>query len=189
MTSLAERVNERVHHQKIPDVAWIEQMWIPALESDTYQQTRNRLHDDQGYCCLGVACELIPGVTWSKETSYHDGYVVILNGQTLNEDVEVPKRFRSQIGMGGNWIDLPPGRTLGDVLDANQMKVMGLRDDVRHLPVALMNDTGSSFREIAAALRTLVALWRAWADEERDSARSAVAEVQAAARRYMQDQS
>lgn len=31
--------------------------WIEALESGKYQQTQQRLHDAQGYCCLGVAVD------------------------------------------------------------------------------------------------------------------------------------
>ena len=34
------------------------QRWIEALESGKYPQTKDHLHDDMGYCCLGVACDL-----------------------------------------------------------------------------------------------------------------------------------
>lgn len=33
------------------------QAWVEDLRSGQFQQTRNVLHDDAGYCCLGVACE------------------------------------------------------------------------------------------------------------------------------------
>lgn len=32
--------------------------WTSALRSGLYQQTRNRLQDENGYCCLGVACKI-----------------------------------------------------------------------------------------------------------------------------------
>jgi hypothetical protein len=32
--------------------------WIEALRSGKYTQTRERLKDDVGYCCWGVACEI-----------------------------------------------------------------------------------------------------------------------------------
>lgn len=32
--------------------------WVAALRSGKYKQTQGNLHDDVGYCCLGVACEL-----------------------------------------------------------------------------------------------------------------------------------
>ena len=33
--------------------------WIQALRSGKYNQTRYILHDSQGYCCLGVACDIL----------------------------------------------------------------------------------------------------------------------------------
>lgn len=33
--------------------------WAEALRSGEYFQTRECLHDDDGYCCLGVACKVI----------------------------------------------------------------------------------------------------------------------------------
>lgn len=32
--------------------------WIDALRSGKYNQTRDRLKDEYGHCCLGVACEV-----------------------------------------------------------------------------------------------------------------------------------
>jgi hypothetical protein len=32
--------------------------WAKALESGEYQQTTSTLRDENGYCCLGVACEV-----------------------------------------------------------------------------------------------------------------------------------
>ncbi len=32
--------------------------WVTALRSGDYPQTRTRLHDDDGFCCLGVLCDL-----------------------------------------------------------------------------------------------------------------------------------
>lgn len=33
--------------------------WLEALRSGNYSQTRHRLQDEDGYCCLGVACEIV----------------------------------------------------------------------------------------------------------------------------------
>ena len=33
-------------------------IWVEALRSGLFSQTRFRLQDNLGYCCLGVACEL-----------------------------------------------------------------------------------------------------------------------------------
>ena len=34
------------------------QLWIDALRSGDYEQTRETLCEDGRYCCLGVACEV-----------------------------------------------------------------------------------------------------------------------------------
>ena len=36
----------------------IKQKWVSALRSGEYQQTQRRLHDENGFCCLGVLCDL-----------------------------------------------------------------------------------------------------------------------------------
>lgn len=33
--------------------------WVKALRSGRYQQTKGFLHDEKGYCCLGVLCRLM----------------------------------------------------------------------------------------------------------------------------------
>lgn len=49
--------------------------WLKALRSGKYRQTCDKLQDDKGYCCLGVACQvLIPKDKQVKETEeYYDG--------------------------------------------------------------------------------------------------------------------
>ena len=56
-----------------PDV---KAMWVPALRSDKYKQTRGALRNSEGYCCLGVLCDLQDSSGWQKRTHYgdmHDG--------------------------------------------------------------------------------------------------------------------
>lgn len=33
-------------------------LWVAALRSGKYKQTKYRLRDEKGYCCLGVACQV-----------------------------------------------------------------------------------------------------------------------------------
>lgn len=43
--------------------------WIDALESDEYKQTQGYLKTDNGFCCLGVLCDLYlkeHGKEWSE---------------------------------------------------------------------------------------------------------------------------
>jgi hypothetical protein len=37
--------------------------WIKALESGKYPQAKNTLRSKEGYCCLGVLCE-VAGAIW-----------------------------------------------------------------------------------------------------------------------------
>ncbi len=37
-------------------------IWTAALRSDAYKQTKGHLKDRGGYCCLGVACHILPAV-------------------------------------------------------------------------------------------------------------------------------
>ncbi len=39
--------------------------WVAALRSGEYKQTHGTLHNDGGFCCLGVLCD-IQGRRWFK---------------------------------------------------------------------------------------------------------------------------
>lgn len=58
--------------------------WIEALRSGKYNQTQSRLHDNDGYCCLGVACDLYnkenPGILHVEEMKLIDGFKTRYNG-------------------------------------------------------------------------------------------------------------
>src|SRR3954466_12240152 len=57
--------------------------WVKALRSGEYRQTSMSLHDDKGYCCLGVACDVLIkngielkvtlGTPWNKQATTYDG--------------------------------------------------------------------------------------------------------------------
>lgn len=73
-------------------------IWVGALRSGLFEQTTQSLQDNQGYCCLGVACELFV----ADEIKNYDNFdQSILSGGTpenqprstnwlnfINEDVE-----------------------------------------------------------------------------------------------------
>jgi hypothetical protein len=43
--------------------------WLEALRSGNYKQSRLILRGRDGYCCLGVLCDLHPDVDWIRNTS------------------------------------------------------------------------------------------------------------------------
>ena len=43
--------------------------WIAALRSGQYKQCRNRLKDGDGFCCLGVLCDIVDPTQWISDTN------------------------------------------------------------------------------------------------------------------------
>lgn len=42
----------------------LKERWVAALRSGEYKQTREYLCDEQGWCCLGVLCNLVDKNKW-----------------------------------------------------------------------------------------------------------------------------
>ena len=38
------------------------ELWVDALRSGKYTQTKRHLSDNDGFCCLGVACDIFEGI-------------------------------------------------------------------------------------------------------------------------------
>lgn len=64
----------------------VKQLWLDALRNGGFQQTRGALHDDKGYCCLGVLCEVaikagieieVKPPKHADERFYYDGYTTV----------------------------------------------------------------------------------------------------------------
>lgn len=56
----------------------IKQKWVDALRSGDYKQTQRHLHDENGFCCLGVLCDLYikeNNVEWEPSTHYNNVYM------------------------------------------------------------------------------------------------------------------
>lgn len=53
-TTKTIRINDRIDIP-VKDL----KKWIKALRSGKYKQTTKTLQDDNGYCCLGVACKVL----------------------------------------------------------------------------------------------------------------------------------
>ena len=102
-------------------------LWIEALESGDYEQTRGVLRSQDGentdcpwsYCCLGVMCDLYDSLKWESDTMARSIY--------------------------GGSSEFPPKH----VLDAHGLTLYDAED------LAVMNDDGESFESIARHLRQL----------------------------------
>lgn len=71
------------------------QEWIDALRSGEYKQSRNRLQDANGYCCMGVACELF--IPKEKQWRHaNDQSAGLLKGHTPGgEQSEAPEWLKN----------------------------------------------------------------------------------------------
>ena len=76
------------------------QKWVDALRSGKYTQGRKALHEDNEFCCLGVACDLyskeVSG-TWVKEPDGSTGFYFMVNGYSSQDNLPMPV---------GEWLGL-----------------------------------------------------------------------------------
>ena len=100
--------------------------WVEALRSGEYEQTTGFLHTDNGYCCLGVACEVSGLGRWKNDV---DRQFYITNDDDRQTTV-LPDKVRQWLGLYDNG---------GVAIHTDNSKV-----DLTEL-----NDGGASFEEIA----------------------------------------
>lgn len=120
--------------------------WIEALESGRYTQTTGVLHDDNGYCCLGVLCDIVDP-TWREADDEHPEmtddrarrHARVWDG--TNELINLPEPLQHLVGL-----DLA-----GTKSDRSQWFEPYTRRQAPWLTSA--NDVGWTFTQIAAALR------------------------------------
>jgi len=111
----------------------IMEKWVKALRSGKFEQTQHVLHDNNGYCCLGVLCELAPNTEFSQKTAGDTGGFLI-EGTEVEEEVE--ETYSSV---------LPPS-----VMNwAGMFSCTGGPQGWQKESLASMNDKGKSFTEIA----------------------------------------
>ena len=70
----------------------IKEKWIAALRSGEYRQTKGRLHDANGYCCLGVLTDLCArekGAEWEDPDDDDGAYA--MNGCEMHPPLGVVK--------------------------------------------------------------------------------------------------
>jgi hypothetical protein len=117
-------------------------LWIDALRSGDYKQATSQLRYEDGFCCLGVACDL-----WMKSgdapkfVQWEGEYFVYRE----LEDGEDPDSTRNQIS---------------NILPDEVRDWLGLRTNCGYYgpypTVALtsVNDSGTDFNEIADIIET-----------------------------------
>lgn len=116
--------------------------WVKALESGKYRQGQKVLHQVinsaegkiEEFCCLGVACDLYRkygGRLDTHKISGIDGIEIAYGRREDEETAALPEVVRVALGLRGSSGDFDDGTSL-----------------------AFLNDTGKSFDEIAAIIRS-----------------------------------
>lgn len=99
--------------------------WIVALESGMYKQGKEQLRKRNRFCCLGVLCDITDSSKWDND---HYG----------ENSTYLPVSLSEQVAL--KWT--------GDRLDDRDFEIGGTEGTL-----AKVNDSGATFRGIAAALR------------------------------------
>lgn len=142
--------------------------WIHALRSGEYKQTVNTLHNDLGFCCLGVACDI-----YAKEnnidnfwyTSHNEImrktiddkivsstvaiYIPKLAGSDCNSlplEVQNWLGLRSDIGFFSDPVIMEEElyskvySSLAEMNDVNTLDFSTIADFIESLPAGLLNE-------------------------------------------------
>lgn len=109
--------------------------WIAALRSGKYAQAQHALRNENGFCCLGVACDIYDPTRWDKERMY------------LDHDIDLPPEVNEEYGF-----PLEDADYAFEVSEAEFTKITGLpaEQDMSPLTLISLNDTyGLTFDQIA----------------------------------------
>jgi len=117
----------------------IKERWITALTDGSYAQTKSALHTAEGFCCLGVLCDLYDANHW-KPYQRHVPEQVQVDGSPRS----VETVYRYIPGHPADTYEVMPPESVTDwaglgVIEAGQL--------------ATMNDGGYSFATIAAHIK------------------------------------
>ena len=129
----------------LPAPAEMRKLWVKALKSGEYKQTTHALRedkglDDYGYCCLGVACDVLRKVVNDPNVARWAE-----NGFVVNND-----EARSSYGTLSDDV-----RNAFGLYSHRGAPILGSSDVTEgHGDLAAWNDNGATFAQIAKVLET-----------------------------------
>lgn len=109
--------------------------WVEVLKSGKFKQARNRLATEDGFCCLGVACEVAieNGVEINK-TIVATGRILYDHNETLLPDSV--RKWLNLSSCGSNYVtrnsaeqlthDNDSGKTFTEIADIIESEPEGL---------------------------------------------------------------
>jgi hypothetical protein len=81
-----------------------QEAWLQALESGEWPQTRLALHDNTGFCCLGVATESL-GYQGVYRTS-HELYTYWDEFMAVERSTSIPKQAKRELRLSSEGVGL-----------------------------------------------------------------------------------
>ena len=130
----------------------IKEKWIAALRSGEYNQSSNKLRSTQGFCCLGVLCDLYAKEHNDSEWEYR--YENEYHTQPTdywyfnNESELLPQQVK-------NWAELSNTNPSVEVVVTKEY--YDDEDDTPDSywqPLSELNDEGESFNQIASMIES-----------------------------------
>jgi hypothetical protein len=111
----------------------IKQQWVTALRSGEYTQASGNLRTEEGYCCLGVLCDLYSKDTRDSSTEWE-----------VNHTADArPIPFYNFMDQG-SFLPIAVKHWAG----LDKASPLIYLDDVK-MDLAQVNDSGSTFTQIA----------------------------------------
>ena len=96
----------------------VKNLWIEALRSGEYSQTQSTLSDEDGFCCLGVLCEV--AIKNGVQIEVKEGDPETGSSRSYDGEQELlPKSVRNWAEMEGNTGDLPERSTCLSLVEMN----------------------------------------------------------------------
>ena len=99
--------------------------WIKALRSGKYPQIQGKLRKEEGFCCLGVLCDIHDNKQWGDDLG---GFSYLSNSGVI------PEKVRKWAGMKSR--------------DGSHLPRMGYPER-RNRNLSGLNDNGRTFEQIA----------------------------------------
>lgn len=124
-----------------------EQKLVDALRSGKYEQTQLVLRDHRGFCCLGVACDVLYPELWSDTPSENSSWWHGSGkyGSELSSDVSLSVETRKEL----NWNDVSGVLLFNGRCDAPNNPGHYCVNGTHPLTLVDLNDGGFSFNQIA----------------------------------------
>ena len=91
-------------------------LWVKALRSGEYKQTRGQLRNEDRYCCLGVACDLYSKHVLKKD-AWREYKTSVLSYTFLGQGGALPLQVIKWLGIRGDYGELKSGTTLMNMND------------------------------------------------------------------------